>query len=85
MTMLEKLKSVLKWRKPSSISAHTKYVMMTQEQHDKVFAERLKPWRDAAEAMGLDIGAFDASIAEKKAHLDDRLGDLRANYSVRNS
>lgn len=61
------------------------YVMMTQAEHDRIFIERVKPWRDMALAMGLDIQLFDARIAIKKLATDSFLSEARDYYKYNNN
>jgi len=52
---------------------------MTADQQRK-FEEDVKPWRDYAEVLGLDLAAFDAGIAERKSTFERKLEELKAEF-----
>ena len=49
---------------------------------DTTFWENVKPWRDAAERAGLDMAAFDARIASKKAYVDEHVANINYDRSI---
>ena len=59
------------------IKKKEKYVMQSKEEHDRIFAERVKPFRDMAQEIGMDMQAFDARIAFKKIKIDAFLESAR--------
>ena len=61
------------------------YVMQSREEHDRIFAERVKPFRDMAQTMGCDMQAFDARVASKKIKVDAFLESARQCKKLKTS
>lgn len=52
---------------------------------DDVFAAGVKPWRDIAQAAGLDMVAFDAGISSKKAYMDMYVANINYDRAIKNT
>lgn len=57
--------------------------MIDTNKFDNEFAAKVKPWRDYAQAIGLDMVVFDAGISSKKAYMDEYVANV--DYARKNA
>lgn len=60
-------------------------IELNKKSFDDQFYDDVKPWRDIAQAAGLDVAAFDARISSKKAYMDEYVANVNHDRSIQNT
>lgn len=58
---------------------------LNKKSFDDQFYDDIKPWRDAAEAAGLNMAAFDAGVSSRKAHVDEHVANINYDRAMQDT